>query len=322
MLLLLLKYNLDTSFKNAHGENLLHTLLTECFHEGLDDIAEILLDAGVQLDAQDSEGRTPLHHASEIQNLKMVSLFIKRGADVNIKDNEGVTPLFLTDNIELIKLLLKNGAEINTKDSTGQTPFHVQCSNFSSKEIIALFIQNGACISEADDDGNTPIYYLLNYSDEDDDVEGLLRTVLQESAKLNFDSSKDTEDDTDFLWDIKYGHEIYDFYMQELSEMTSSKFYPPYSYYSILKMSKNLKQLSHLTRNEEFVASFEAKLHEFKHFKDDLQSIFNKAVNARNNAQIVNSRLSSLFGDFFPSLVIKKIAEDLTVEDLPFIRYC
>lgn len=35
--------------------------------------------------------------------------------------------------------------------------------------------------------------------------------------------------------------------------MANTKFYQPYSYYSVLEMSSNIKKLAILTKNDEFV---------------------------------------------------------------------
>ena len=46
-------------------------------------IAKILIDAGASVDPRDSERRTPLHYASQIE---MVQILIDAGANVNAKD--------------------------------------------------------------------------------------------------------------------------------------------------------------------------------------------------------------------------------------------
>ena len=54
----------------------------------------IAADKGAKLDVKDKfEGETALHLASRNEHLEVVKLLIERGADINIKNNEGETPL-------------------------------------------------------------------------------------------------------------------------------------------------------------------------------------------------------------------------------------
>lgn len=54
--------------------------------------AEILLAAGAEVNLQDAAGKTPLFYAVKANNREMIKLLIVHGASVNVKDNEGNTP--------------------------------------------------------------------------------------------------------------------------------------------------------------------------------------------------------------------------------------
>ena len=55
--------------------------------------AQALLDAGVDINARDQNGSTPLHWAARYGQKQVVELLINKGADVDAKDNSGSTPL-------------------------------------------------------------------------------------------------------------------------------------------------------------------------------------------------------------------------------------
>jgi ankyrin repeat protein len=85
-------------------------------------IAELLLDAGVDPDHQDTQGRTALHYAEDGE---LITLLIERGADVNVQDDEGQTALHRAvsrKNSDVVAVLLENGAEADLQDHQGRTP--------------------------------------------------------------------------------------------------------------------------------------------------------------------------------------------------------
>jgi ankyrin repeat protein len=60
---------------------------------------KLLLATGkVCIDSQDVDGRTPLAVAARQLDDRMVRLLLERNANVNVKDNEGKTPLYLAEN--------------------------------------------------------------------------------------------------------------------------------------------------------------------------------------------------------------------------------
>ncbi|HEU0185391.1 MAG TPA: ankyrin repeat domain-containing protein, partial [Blastocatellia bacterium] len=71
-------------------------------------IGEALLQAGCDVNAADSNGRTPLMYAARYRRPAAVRLLLKAGANIKAKDKDGKTTLDLAkqfDNQEIIKLL-------------------------------------------------------------------------------------------------------------------------------------------------------------------------------------------------------------------------
>ena len=70
-------------------------------------------------------GKTPLMFACETNQLKAVEMFIQRlHAEVNIRDMSNYTALHIAsqvNNLGIVKILLKSGAEVGSKTVTLKT---------------------------------------------------------------------------------------------------------------------------------------------------------------------------------------------------------
>jgi serine/threonine protein kinase/ankyrin repeat protein len=76
-------------------------------------IGENLLQAGCDVNAADSNGRTPLMYAARYSRLTAVRLLLEAGASIKARDKDGMTALDLAEswgNQEIIRLLQRAGA--------------------------------------------------------------------------------------------------------------------------------------------------------------------------------------------------------------------
>lgn len=81
--------------------------------------------ANISLDVLNASGGTPIHEAAFQGKISCLRVFMKFGADVNLRDREGWTPLHAAicgGDPDTILLLLKYGASVNAAAHDGVKP--------------------------------------------------------------------------------------------------------------------------------------------------------------------------------------------------------
>src|SRR5439155_522999 len=87
-------------------------------------ILELLLLNKADVNAQDEFAKSGLSWAVERGNAKTVKLLLENGADPNIKNEDGDTPLHLCKSKEIAELLLAKNADVKARNKSGRTPLH------------------------------------------------------------------------------------------------------------------------------------------------------------------------------------------------------
>uniref|UniRef100_A0A3P9PAQ4 CASK interacting protein 1 n=1 Tax=Poecilia reticulata TaxID=8081 RepID=A0A3P9PAQ4_POERE len=113
----------------------------------------------VNVNFQDIDGFSPLHHAALNGNLELVSLLLESQAAVDIRDQKGMRPLHYAawlGKAEPMKMLLKSGSSVNGQSDEGQIPLHLsaQHGHYEVSEML-LQHQSNPCI--VDNAGKTPL---------------------------------------------------------------------------------------------------------------------------------------------------------------------
>jgi L-ascorbate metabolism protein UlaG (beta-lactamase superfamily) len=76
----------------------------------------------------------------------LVQTLIEEGAEVNVTNDRGQTPLHKavqTGSMELVQMLIQNSARVNVSDQTGRTPLHM-AQDWGDESLIRMLTQNGA----------------------------------------------------------------------------------------------------------------------------------------------------------------------------------
>ena len=105
-------------------------------------LAEMLGHKGIaeklrSIDAQNMTQKE-LHKATLQGDIKTIRALLKKGADINIKDESGNTPLHdavRKGDIDSVKILLKAGAKTNIKDKAARTPLEL-AEKFGHSNIV------------------------------------------------------------------------------------------------------------------------------------------------------------------------------------------
>lgn len=112
-------------------------------------IAEVLIASGVDVNAKDKYGATPLHCAAiawPYIRKEVAEFLINKGADINVKDNAGMTPLYLSVEFrrkEVATLLISKGADVNARDNNGKTPLDY-AKEKGYTEMVEILQKSGA----------------------------------------------------------------------------------------------------------------------------------------------------------------------------------
>jgi len=126
------------------------------------EMIRFLLDHGAVIDGRDDNGATYLHTAVNNEEIEEIArLLIERGANVNVPDKDGVTPLFRVASIKIARLLIERGANVNAADREGLTPLHMAVLEGLGIDLAKLLVMRGAEVNARNNHGHTPLDLLV-----------------------------------------------------------------------------------------------------------------------------------------------------------------
>ena len=141
------------------------------------EIAEFLIDQGAYTSWDEDEAYTPLHFC---ENPDVARLLIAYGADVEAENEDGEYPLHTCRNAEVAKVLIEHGADVDIQNSDGFTPIG-RCKN---AEIAKVLIDAGADAYAEDSSGNSAIDVFLMHMVEKNDMDAV-KFAIENGANVN-----------------------------------------------------------------------------------------------------------------------------------------
>ena len=114
----------NNSFASPSLLDLFSDFIHSTSNEDLTSIDKILKIPQFDINFQDSNGDSLLHHCTSFGKYDIVKKLLGRGAKVNICNIKGETPLIIAsciENLEICYLLIRYNANINHADNGGLT---------------------------------------------------------------------------------------------------------------------------------------------------------------------------------------------------------
>ena len=142
----LLENNAEVNAQDIYGQTAINNLLKNGIlrkHSDLDYIVSMLIESGADVNLADNAGLTPLHYASVLQALPIIENLVDNGADVNAVTRFNVSPVLMCQNDDLVIYFLNHGADPNIQKNTdGDFLLLHICKESPSLSLVQYMIEN------------------------------------------------------------------------------------------------------------------------------------------------------------------------------------
>ena len=126
-----------------------------------------------------ASGQSALHIVTERRDITWLRYLVGKGADVNMRDDKGVTPIQLASSLgwlEGVAFLVERRADLDQSDSTGETPL-ISAIHRRDQQMVQVLLKGGADPDRADNSGRSARDYAKL------DKDGQLLSLIEANAK-------------------------------------------------------------------------------------------------------------------------------------------
>ncbi|EPE36603.1 Ankyrin repeat-containing protein [Glarea lozoyensis ATCC 20868] len=139
-------------------------LLLAAVVEGDPKDVQRLLDEGANLSVKNRDGLTPLHLAVQQQDTFMVNRLLERGANTEATSNDGSKPLFIAaafstaSAVLIVEDLLKFNSDVESFNQETRTTAFYQAVDADNWRVAKILLERGADVDAKNSDGQTALY--------------------------------------------------------------------------------------------------------------------------------------------------------------------
>ncbi|WP_017303042.1 ankyrin repeat domain-containing protein [Spirulina subsalsa] len=140
-------------------------------------LVQLLLKRGADPNQPNPQGQTALHKSVERNNLELTQLLLDGGATVNVVDQNQQSPLYLVQDNAIAQLLIQRGADVNLNTPNGSILHRAIAAG--NTERVKMLIEAGASPNVVCSEclGTTPLHAAIRMNRQD-----LLDLLLTQEA--------------------------------------------------------------------------------------------------------------------------------------------
>jgi len=146
----LIQYGIN---KNKVYKNIF-TPLTYAAYTHIDQV-KFLVERGADINVTDGYGHTPLMIAAGYGKYDTVRYLVEQGADIHLKNIKGYNALLISSKygqFQIVKYLIEKGANLYEKNNKGDNAF-LLCLRHDDINMVKFFLEKGVDINEKDNKG-------------------------------------------------------------------------------------------------------------------------------------------------------------------------
>jgi ankyrin repeat protein len=186
------------------------TALHYASEKGHQEVVELLIANGANVNTMNNDGQTPLdiavrrghkaivellqakvadssiHMAAFVGSLEKLRSFVQTGADEDARDKNGRTPLLRAitgRHIEAVRFLIEGGADVNKPDEQGYVPL-VHALWTLDSDMVRLLLNNEGDVHAKDKSNYTPLHWAVMMGSTE-----LTELILDAGADVNAEST-------------------------------------------------------------------------------------------------------------------------------------
>lgn len=147
-----------------------------------------LAAAGVNVNAREAYGRTPLHVATYGRQREVIAALAKAGADFNLKERDrydAVTIAAVADDAATLRLLLQLGASARQVTSRYDGTALIAAAHLGHDEVVKLLIDAGAPLDHVNNLGWTALIESIVLGNGGPRHVETLRAIVRAGANVN-----------------------------------------------------------------------------------------------------------------------------------------